>query len=296
MATPDGIDLKAFIAEVDKRKELFGARIVYFDGGTMSVLRQGPPMCQSGLLALVIRKGGKELIPTSSEVAEARDKRFNAELLNLGFSCGGAILSYVVVAGSAGLAPVTGGSSLIVTHLSAASGIAAGAQCVMAGVRMINEYRRPQANVEMDDETWYKWFSGVTDGISLAGAVVSGAQTLRMVSILKNSTRKSALEVLKGLSRQERRKLTEELIRVNNPGISDQEIKVLMSRNILPNKLSRRYSNDQIAKAVRKQLLDAVDAAMDFASSSTNGLISQAGQTGKVGDYLFGVVNAFEAM
>jgi hypothetical protein len=166
----------------------------------------------------------------------------------------------------------------------------------MAGARMYNEFTNPQDNVEMDDETWYKWFSSVTDGVSLAGGVVSGAQTLRMISILKSSTRKGALDVLKGLSRQERKKLTEELIRVNNPGISNQEIKVLMSRKILPNKLSRRYSHDQIATAVRKQLLDAVDAAMDFASSSTNGLISQAGQTGKVGDYLFGVVNAFEAM
>ena len=76
MAKPDGKDLAFFFVEIDKRRELFGARVVYFDGGTMSVLRQGPPMCQSGLLAVVIRKGGKELIPTASEVAEARDQRF----------------------------------------------------------------------------------------------------------------------------------------------------------------------------------------------------------------------------
>lgn len=263
----------------------------------MSVLRPGPLVCQSGLLAVVIRKGGKDLIPTSSEVAQARDKRFNAELLNLGLSCGGALLGWAVTLTSAGAAPVTGGWSLIVTKISGAASLAGSAQCVMSGVRMYNEYTDPQANVEMDDETWYKWFSGITDGLSLAGGVVTGTQTLRMISVLKNSTRKGALDVLKGLSRQERKRLTEELFRVNNPGISDQEIKVLMSRKILPNGLKgTRFSNSEIRSGVRKQLFDSVNAVMGVGGSSTSGLISQVGPTGKIGDLLFGVVNAYEAM
>lgn len=30
MATPEGLDVGFFFAEIDKRKELYGARVVYF--------------------------------------------------------------------------------------------------------------------------------------------------------------------------------------------------------------------------------------------------------------------------
>jgi hypothetical protein len=296
MARPDGVDLPFFFAELDKRSELAGARVVYFDGGIMSVLRQGPPICQSGLLGVVIRKGGKSLLPTSSEIAQARDERFNAELLNLGLSCGGVLVAWVVSATSTGAAPITGGLSMIIASVSAAAGAASYAQCVMAGARMYNEYVDPNANVEMDDERWYQWFSAISDGVSLAGSAITGVQTLKLVRLLKNSTRKGALEVLKGLSRQERKKLTEELIRANNPGMSDQEIKVLLSRNILPKNMQRRFSNDAIGTAIRKQLLDSVNAGMGVVGSSTSGLISQAGPPGKIGDLLFGIVNAYDTM
>jgi hypothetical protein len=154
-------------------------------------------------------------------------------LAYLGFACGGALLSWVVAAGATGLAPVSGGMSLIVTKVSAAAGIAAGAQCFMAGVRMYNEYTDPQDNV----------------------------------------------------------------IRMKNPGISEKEVKLLLSRNVLPKPNPRWITNTQIREAIRTDLLDAVDAVMDVASSSSNGLMNQATQTpGKVGDYLFGLVNAYEAM
>jgi hypothetical protein len=77
----------------------------------MSALRQGPPVCQSGLFAVVIRKGGKALLPTGSEIAQAKDQRFNAELLNLGMSCGSILVGWVVIAGTAGAAPITGGTA-----------------------------------------------------------------------------------------------------------------------------------------------------------------------------------------
>jgi len=117
-----------------------------------------------------------------------------------------------------------------------------------------------------------------------------------MVTLLKNSTRKSALEVLKGLSRQERKRLTEELIRDRIPGITKHEIQVLMSRKVLPLKgLSKRFGNDEISLGVRRQLLDAVDNAIGLGSYASS-KISDAGEEMRVGDLLFGVVNAYETM
>jgi hypothetical protein len=69
--------------------------------------------------------------------------------------------------------------------------------------------------------------------------------------LLKNSTKKNALQVYKGLSRQERKKLTEELIRMRNPGISEQEAKVLMSRGILPKPKPGWVSNGYIREGLK---------------------------------------------
>ncbi|HKU43252.1 MAG TPA: hypothetical protein VJR89_34060, partial [Polyangiales bacterium] len=98
------------------------------------------------------------------------------------------------------------------------------------------------------------------------------------------------------LSRQERKKITQELIRERMPGISDREIEVLMSRRILPLKdLKKRFSSDEISRGVRRQLLDAVNNAIGFGSYAKS-KVSEPGQTGQVGDLLFGVVNAYETM
>lgn len=132
--------------------------------------------------------------------------------------------------------------------------------------------------------------------ISLASIAATGAQTLKMIRILRNSTRKSALEVLKGLSRQERKRLTEELVRASNPGLSNHEIRVLIGRNILPKGVTKRMSNDAISSGVRKQLLESVNASLGIVGSATGGLMSQIGPTGKFSDLLFGVVNAYETM
>jgi hypothetical protein len=89
MPFPKGFKTEMFLKELDKRRDLCGVKVVYFDGATMSTLREGPPISQADLLAVVIRRGGKDLIPTSAEIARARDQRFHAELLSLGLNCGG---------------------------------------------------------------------------------------------------------------------------------------------------------------------------------------------------------------
>jgi len=71
---------------------------------------------------------------------------------------------------------------------------------------------------------------------------------------------------------------------------------VLISRNILPKNVKRRLSNDTIGAAIRKQLLEAVGAGIGMTGSSMSGLIGHAKPAGKIGDLLFGVVNAYHTM
>lgn len=292
MAEPKGFDSAAFFAAIDKRRETNGARVVYYDNVALSVLRIGPPVCQSGLLAVVIRKGGKQLIPTSSEIAEARDKKFNAELLNLGLSCGGALLAWAVTATATGAAPVTGGTSLIIAKLSGVAGAAGTAQCINAGVRMASETFYPAINEWLDGQDWYNATMLAMDGLSLVSAVATGAGTIRMVQMARSSTGKSLLTILKGLSRHERKRLTEEIIRVRNPGISGHELKVFVSRRLYP----KRYANTEIQRGVASALLDATNAALGIVGSAVGGLVGQAVSSEPREDLLVGVVNAYETM
>lgn len=290
MSGPAGFDALVFIDELDRRREFQGARVVYFDGAKMNVLRSGPPVCQSGLLAVVLRKGGPELVPTSSEIAQARDKKFNAELLNLGLSCGGALVAWGITLTAAGAAPVTGGTSLIIAKFSSVAGWVGMAQCVNAGYRMWNETSHPERNDWLDDQQWYTATMTAMDGIGLAASAVTGAATLRMVQLARQGTGKSLLTVLKGLSRQERKKLTEEIIRAHNPTVTGQEMKVLISRGIFP----KRYHNKEISKGILRQLTDAVNATMGVVGSATGGLIGQAMSSETRDDLLFGVVDSYE--
>jgi hypothetical protein len=46
------------------------------DDALMSTVRPGPPLSREDLVAVVIRKGGKGLLPTNAEVQRVRDDRF----------------------------------------------------------------------------------------------------------------------------------------------------------------------------------------------------------------------------
>ncbi|MDD9942008.1 MAG: hypothetical protein OXU20_13265 [Myxococcales bacterium] len=112
--------------------------------------------------------------------------------------------------------------------------------------------------------------------------------------------------VLKGLSRQERKRLTEELIHAHNPGISHSALKAMVRAGAFP----KRYTSLQISEGVRNQLADALGAALSFTGSGTGGLLSrvapgegqpqrsaagrpQSRAAGTTGRYSVGVVKAY---
>jgi hypothetical protein len=292
MPVPSGFDTKFFLQELDKRGDLCGCRVVYFDGAIMSTLRVGPPMCRGDLLAVVVRKGGTDLVPTSAEVAQARDGRFHAELLNLGISCGGAILSWAAAATTVGAVPLTGGTSLILTKVASVAGAVGTAQCLIAVGRVAADLYDPQVNIDLDDNSWYCAASAAMDAIGLAGAAITAGGTLKVVLALKRTTGKSMLNVMKGLSRQERKTLTKELVGSNNQNVKNVAMQeFLKAKRLIA--MPRRVDNSSVNAGVRRQLLDSVGATLNVVGSSTSGLIAQATNGGSE-ELLFGTVNAYE--
>lgn len=263
---------KSFLDVIDRDAQLRRMRVVFYDGSRMAVLREGPLYCGQDQRAIVIRSEAVEGVMDSAEVSEARDRRLYAELLNTGLSCSAAVIGWLVVVGGASGVGFTGGTSLIVSKLAVPAALASSAQCANAGYRVYNERHAPEVNDELDSQEWYRNTGYALDALSLAGAAASAATTIRMVQALRRSTGKSAVSVLRGLSRQERRRLTEEIVRTQNPGISNGQLKTMIRAGIYPN----RYTGLQVSEGVRRQLMDALGAAVSFTGSATGGIVGKA--------------------
>jgi hypothetical protein len=289
MPYPKGFDPEFFMRELDKRPDLAGCRVVYYEDAIMSTLRPGPPLSREDLVAVVVRKGGKELIPTSAEIQKARDARFHAELLNLGISCGGALLAWVGTIVSTGAAPVTGGLSLIITATTTAATVAGYLQCGVAVARVGTTLYDPSLTVDVDNSDWYPVFSNIMDAVGLIGVAGTTAQVSKAVLLMKGATGKPFLEILKGLSRQEKKRLTEEILRSTNPGLSNAKMKLLQ----LAKKAPVRYPPKAISDGVRKQLMDSIGAVGNVTGSATGGLIKSA-MSDSNEEYIVGLVSAYE--
>lgn len=281
---PLDIDVQAFFGALDKQPDLKGVRVVYFDGARMHVLREGPPYCGMGQQAVVIREGIEEPALVDPTVAQTRDGKLLSELLNMGLSCGSAALAWSVIGTAAGAVPITGGASSFIVTLGTGAAWAAGAQCVVAGGRVLFEWQASDTLDVVDSNVWYQRAALALDAISLAGAVTATATTIRLALKLRATTGKSMVQVLKGLSRQERKRLAEEAIRIERPGISNGQLKDLVRAGMFP----KRFTPLEVSTTVRNQLKDAASAALTLSGSAYAGAVRQGGEL------VFGIASAVE--
>ncbi len=283
MALTSDFNVEKFLSVIDKNPVMKGMRVIYIGDEGTRVLREGPPYCADGMKTIVLRDAREQTALQVPEAAEKRDTKVLTEVLGAGLSCGAAILGWIVVVGSASAAPITGGGSTFITYLAAGAAGASSIQCVNGIGRVAAEMYVPERLDILDSEEWYQNTSVVLDVVSLAGAVTAGAMTVKMALSLRASTGQSMKAVLKGLSRQERKRLAEELVRSQNPGISNKQLKLLVSKGIYP----KRLAQGQVAEAIRRQLLDAAGAAMSFSGSALSGVVRD-------GFLVIGFANAVE--
>jgi hypothetical protein len=84
---------------------------------------------------------------------------------------------------------------------------------------------------------------------------------------IRAATSRSWKEVLQGLNRAERKRLTKELIRMQNKNASNTQIKALIRAGTFPS----RFAAEQISTALFRQLRDAVSATLAFTGSAVSG-------------------------
>jgi hypothetical protein len=267
MSRPTAQELHDFYLQLDQIDELAGSGVAYIGDGQCTLLRT--PRHSSGLKTFVIIKEEElddgEDVPAASDVSAPN---LGVELVGLGLNCGGAVLSWAALGGEVSAATVTGGSTLLLTVITWSAAIATTAQCANSIIRSVDvAVHHGQWTRWLDSQDYYIWAGNILDGISIVGATAAGAATVRTVLALRRATGRELGSILKGLNRAERKRLTQEIIRMQMPNVSNSAMKDLIRAGQFP----ARFTASQISDALFAQLRDAISATMAFGSSAVSG-------------------------
>ena len=240
----------------------------------MTVLREFVPLCSVRPKRVILRETVEQAVTTedyAQQVASSpRESQLWREASGMALSCGGAVISFVVAKAGIAAAPFSGGASLALTYVSYAGLAASGGQCFNGVWRTRNELTNPAKNDYYDTLAWYQAMTVALDGISLVGAGASTVATVRTVMAIKSSTGREMTDILRPMSRQERAKLTDEVLRLNNPRHPREIIRLKQLAGQLP----RRYSNPELRLRIITQIRDQISATLAITGSVLFGNIN----------------------
>ncbi|MCF5689580.1 NAD synthetase [Pseudomonas sp. PA-1-3F] len=265
------INLPRLFAAIDADPAIVGAGVVYIDADfNVVTLREFQPICSIAPKRLILREAQKYIAPTqfAQQVQDnPRESRLVGEAVNTTLSCAGAVIGWIVVLSGSVAVPFSAGASSVVVALGYTAAAASSVQCFASGYRTVNEIRNPARNDQLDSEEWYQYTMIALDAASLVGVGSSALATVKLVRLNKASTGKSVREVLRGLNRQERAKLTKELLSINDPRLTSKMIKLKQLSGELP----KRFTPTEVKHVTVTQIKDALGAAIGFTGSAVSG-------------------------
>jgi hypothetical protein len=163
---PSDSDLRVI---VDSTPELQGAGIMVVVGGKKRIVRY--PLTQDLIVVFEFRERSAASGPVRPAKPRDNGSSPTGEWVAFGLNCGGAFLAWIGVAGTAAIAPETGGASLAGTALLWGGAVAASGQCVASVYRVTNIARgREDINKSLDENPVYAWSMRGADVVALVGA------------------------------------------------------------------------------------------------------------------------------
>lgn len=215
--------------------------------------------------------------------SDERESKIIGESIALVTNCGAAVISWIVVAGSSATIPISNVGGAAVAYIGYTAAVASGAQCINSIARVGLEIGNPHQKDWLDSQEWYSAAEDALDVLSLLGVGASSVTITKSLGQLSKSTGKSARKVLEGLTRQERKRLTQDIVRLNHPGISKKTMKTLIAAGKYPT----RYSQQQINSTIRHQFKDALGASITIAGSLNGGALGNGARG--LGDTAIGI-------
>lgn len=269
------LDLPTLYQTIDADPAIVGAGVVHIGSDyQVTVLREFVPLCSVRPKRVILRETVEQAVTTEDYAQQVtgspRESQLWREASGMALSCGGAVISFVVAKAGIAAAPFSGGASLALTYVSYAGLAASGGQCFNGVWRTRNALTNPAKNDYYDTLAWYQAMTVALDGISLVGAGASTVATVRTVMAIKSSTGREMTDILRPMSRQERAKLTDEVLRLNNPRHPREIIRLKQLAGQLP----RRYSNPELRLRIITQIRDQVSATLAITGSVLSGNIN----------------------
>ncbi|AMB83991.1 NAD synthetase [Pseudomonas agarici] len=265
------MNVRRLFQVIDADPTIVGAGVVYIESDfSVVTLRDFQPICSIAPKKIVLREAPRYVAPIEfmrELQAQPRESRLVMEAVNTALACTGAVIGWIVVSSGTVAIPFTAGASSLVAAVGYAAAAASSVQCLVGGRRIRNEINDPQRNDWLDSNDWYRYTMIALDAVSLAGVGTASLATVRLMGVTKAATGKSTQEVLRGLSRQERAKLTRELLSLQHPGLTSKMIKLKQ----LSGEFSKRFTPTQIQRATITQIVDAVGASVSLTGSALSG-------------------------
>ncbi len=290
------IDFNGLAKNLDCSRDLFQAGIIYDDGNKCWLVRPSRRIAtntQSSVSHVVITKIDQtaHLHNTGRAVVKSvSSPSLVTEITSTAFACGGFIVTIFLSATATAAIPFTAGASGIIAAVGVAGSAATVAQCFIGTGRLIamtNGYDKQLA--WLDSQDWYVATSTALDLLSLAGAGAGLKGTIDSYKAMKAVSSRNVFEWFQTLSRAERKRITENIIRAQNPGISNSGVKAAMEAGRYP----KRFPTEAIQHQLQRELLIAINNTVTFAGSGVTGTIRNPQNMGVSAKYAISTLQSF---
>ena len=278
----------AIIEAVDSVEGLEGAGVGLIASFSCEVLRESDH--DSGLLTYVIVEeiatvAASTTIKSSSAAAVVAARAPHAghqfrEYLGATFACGAMVASGWAIGIETLSTPLTGGASAALIYITAPALAASATQCGLSLGRIFNAHFDPDANRILDSSAWYEVTSDVLEGLQFIDIAHSGYETAKLCIALRRSSGRPFKEILKGLKREERKRLAEEMARLTSKENIATRKRFLQL--VEQGKFSKIYSRKQVHGMLWDNLKTSIASAITLGGSamppelaSSSGLVNK---------------------
>jgi len=289
------IDFKKLADKLDCMRNFYHVGIIFDDGRQRWLVRPSRRIAnanQSIVSHVVISEVPDIKQPNAEKavVAALTAPSLATEITSTGFACGAMIVTLVMAFSAGAAVPLTAGGSGIIAAISLAGTLATGAQCMIGAFRLLAIHNDHGSDIAwLDSQDWYVATSTVLDVISLAAAGAALKGTVETYKLMKAASSSKVTAWFQSLSRAERKRITEEIIKAQNPGISSSGVKAAIRAGVYP----KRFPSESLQKSLQRELVSAVNNASAFVGSSLTGTIRNPQNTVQSGRYVVGLLQSF---
>ena len=281
---------------LDCRRDFYQVGIIYDDGSKCWLVRPSRRIAnlnQSLVSHVIITKVPDKAHGAASQKAVIKSlssPSLATEITFTAFACGGLIVTAFLSATAMAAMPFTAGTSGAIAAIGVAGSTATAVQCFFGVGRVIAMTNGYEDHVAwLDSQDWYVATSTALDILSLAGAGAGLKGTLDTYKAMKAISPRNVSEWLQNLSRSERKRLTETIIRAQSPGISNAGVKAAMKAGRYP----KRFPTETIQRQLLRELLIAVNNTVTFAGSGVTGTIRNPQNLGTSAKYIISTIQSF---